>query len=613
MAKQTGSAKTKTTDESIDFLRLESIAGKARRISTPTYAQVIETLAFIFGQKPDDRPKTRAHAMSDSRSFSRKQLIRRELVKRLLSTWGISKGHGEIVKSILEKVENILSIAKSSTICSSEPSERGNAIFFRKVAFPQVILALRHLRATQDEIFWREMHSYLNDITQNEISIDECIAKLKRETRNLLPPYPNLDFRIWLGQLNSKSFPKLKSVEQSLSGLHDQIGDIERDDIKTGSLFATIKCKFLAAKATISALKFIQDNPDGRPQKIEGASLAAHVFLSRHICKTNNSEHRHILDDIFDDRILDIQYLTENFLNTVNNQDIEDIPDEIHKTPDSLLSYKNGTLFPHALYKNLIDCFRNKNISEEDISRLEKIFLSTKDNHQYGSLGFTIATLLLGQKVKTSRAIPPQSLEPLTMEARKYSAAPLKPFPLFLTPFGTAPATLENIPEYRVVTLIGQFNREMIERGYKHHLCNPFEKLDDILKFYLSKAKKDGTRPKHVSHPSRLPKRPSKLSDMDIYDTVKNINEIFFTHELADDVMFDKRGAMYTQKSRVGRHINEYLALSDAEKREILEMICSEKYQADIEKIDQQKQAEIAQPRRRTDGGASDRPSVRGK
>jgi len=74
---------------------------------------------------------------------------------------------------------------------------------------------------------------------------------------------------------------------------------------------------------------------------------------------------------------------------------------------------------------------------------------------------------------------------------------------------------------------------------------------------------------------------------MDIYDTVKNINEIFFTHELADDILFDERGAMYMRKSRAGHHIDKYLALSDAEKREILEMISSEKYQADIEQLNQ--------------------------
>lgn len=583
MDKQTRSLKTETTGESIDFFGLASVAGTTRRMSIPTYDQVIETLAFIFDQKPDDGPKTRADAMSASRNLLDKRRIYRQLVSRLLSTWGISKDHGKIVELMLEKVENILSITKSSAICSSETSERGNAAFFRKIVFPQVILTLCHLRATQDDIFWREMYDYLNEFIPNKISVYKCIEKLKNETRNLLSPHPKIDFRLWLAKLDSNSFPKLKNIQKRLSDLNNQIGNTE----KTGSLITNIKCKFLAAKATIHVIKFIEANPRFCPQKIEGSPLIAHLFLSRHICTDSGPKNSNILDDLFDDRILDIKYLTENFLDTIDNQDIEDMSAKIQETADSLLSYKDGILFTHAIYKKLIDCFHHENINEEEISRLERIFISTKDNHQYGRTGFIIASLLLGQKVKTRSAIPNRSLEPLIMEAWKYSADPLKSFRFFLTPFGTAPATLHNSHEYGVAALIGQFNREMIESGYEQHLCNPFENLNHALGFYLAKRLKIGANPHEIDLPSRLDKRPNKSSSINFYDTVKNINEIFFTHELVDVVMLDEDGAMYMSKSRAGHHINEYLALSDTEKREILEMICPQEYQADIKKLNQ--------------------------
>ncbi|VWC75949.1 hypothetical protein BLA9940_04454 [Burkholderia aenigmatica] len=578
--------------KNLEFFEFMTAIGKTPRIATPSYADFIQILTSIFDQKSDENKQTRSDKLSESRSMHRKQSVYESLITKLLSTWGINKEHQKPLRIALQKIENILSHLKSITICSVYVREYGDGVFFRDIALPQTIEILHFLSKSEDAEFWKEMHDYFTDLVLANKSTRDCITKLRNEAKNLLDSHQEdlhrtSEFRTWLDKLDTRSFPKMDSIDVSLSRLRDDPLNKNQLSDTADELIAKLRYKFLAAKASFYALKFISENEYSQPYPLNSELTNAHSRVCTDYIFKSSEEESSIPIDI--DAELSahpgFNLLKENFLTSIGYISLEQIPSEISRTPLNLIAYRDGVLLPWCAHEKFIWDLTKGNIDEAYISGFEEMFLATTKSYQYGSLGATLATLLLGMKIKTSEFIPHQALEPVVMAELKNSADSIEPHHIFSTPFGESDPVFLRRPDFNIARGVGQFNRLISANNFNQTRCNPLERIDDILKLILSTTADDGSKAEEVRLPTALRKRPIKYSDMSIYDALKNLNELLHLCDLVETERLDTNGTTYVEESLAGQYINEYLVLSNSEKREILKRISPEDYKIDMDKM----------------------------
>ncbi len=429
------------------------------------------------------------------------------------------------------------------------------------------------------------MHSYFADVVLADKSTRDCITGLRNDVKSLLEHEQTTDFRAWLDRLDSRSFPKLKSIEESLTYLRHEILAAGRNGADADEIITKLKYKFLAAKATFRVLKFIGSNQHSRPRPLSKVLANAHNHLCDHICIIDGGSHANTINSTLNEQeFISLNFLKEHFLKSIENLSAKDVPNEDFHAITDLLAYKNGTALPLCVYRKFTQDLSNGNIDEAYLSSFEDAFLSTSESYQYGELGSTLATLLLGMKIKTSDNIPHRSLEPLAMAALKNSEITTDPSLYFSTPFGRNPPMLLEKPEFVVANAVGLFNRKIMDECINQTACNPFEKLDNTLKFILTREQ-GGHQNEGFTLPSSLKKRPIKYASLEPYETLKNLNDLLFMHELVATAKLDADGATYVEESLAGQYINEYLAMTNAKKREILRIISPDEYNADLEKM----------------------------
>jgi hypothetical protein len=548
--------------------------GGRKRITTPSYAEFIEVLAFTFDQKPDERNGTRADAMSVSRSMRGKQIVYQQIIPKLLSTWEIKKERHKVLETIFFKIENILSHLKSITICSTRQSDYGSEVFFKDIALPQVIEILRFLSETEDNGFWSEMLSYLVDIACGNETAHDCITRLKNEANSLLEGSRASDFKVWLGKLDARSFPKVKSIDNSLSGLRDELLKGSQGSVELDNLIIKLKYKFLAAKASLNALKFIVSNQYSKPFPLQTELAEAHSQLcADYICNKNYDEFNF---EFSKDK--SFATLKMYFLAAIENLPRENIPRELASTAGNLLAYKDGAFLPWCAAQKFIWDLNRGNVDKAYIFSFEEMFLSTTKNYQYGRLGVEIASYLLATKIRTSNSIPHRSLEPLVMIVMANTATGNELLFRFATPYGPEQSILSETSEFNITKAVELFNEAVKTNIITQAICNPLENLDEILQSIFDLMDEE------FKFSNALKKRPAKTVSWDLYDTLKSINKLLYWHNLFETMKFDLDSAIYVEKSLAGNFIDKYLALDDLQKRKILRKISPEQYNADMEK-----------------------------
>jgi hypothetical protein len=587
-------SETSQNEKNHEFFRLMTVIGERKRITTPSYAEFIEVLAFTFDQKSGDRDETtanamsssrrnprRADAMSASRSMRSKQVAYEQILPKLFSVWGIEKeGYGAL-ETVFLKIENLLSHLKSTTIHSTRRSDYGEWIFFKDIGLPQMIEILRSLSETEDDGFWPEMLGYLVDIIRENKTARECITKLKIEVKSLLDGRHAPDFRVWRDKLNVRSFPKTKRIDNSLAGLRDELLKDNLRGAGLDDLIIKLKYKFMAAKASLAALKFIENNPYSKSLPLHTDLTEAHNQLCvQYILNKNCNEFNFEFDTC-----RSFALLKTSFLHTIENLSRENIPPEFSRTAGNLLRYEDGAFLPWCAFKKFIFDLNKGNVDETYISIFEKMFLSTAKNYQYGHLGVLIASCLLAMKIKTSDFIPHRSLEPLAMTAILNTAIGVERHFNFATPYGPGQPVLTETSEFNVAKAVGSFNEAVKTTAITQSVCNPLENLDEILKSIFDQIDEEKLSGSEFKFLNRLKKRPIKTVSWDLYDTLKNINELLYWHNLFESKKSDADSVIYVEKSLAGNFIDKYLALSNPQKREILSKISPEQCSADTEKV----------------------------
>lgn len=566
-----------------NFSYLMLTCGNQKKITTPSYAEFIEELSVTFDLNNDELGGIRSREMTESNSLSNRQLIYERVLQELFSLLDINGDDQGFIRRCLLKVENILTHFKSITICSNQSSKQGSAAFFTYIAFPQILEMLRFFNTVRGIEFSLEMRRYLGFIVYQGKNTSDCIKMLKREIAGLITNQDCTEFRSWIDKIDSRSFPKTKTIKKRLQNLHTELTKGIRSSSNTDNLVLQVKFKLLAAKAAFNILKTISSNPHKLSFLLPFHSVvtsAHHNFCTDYICNEEVSEmdYGFTTNDFF-------QALINHYLQSIESMDPEDIPAEIARSPIALAQYENNAFLPWFVYHQLLWDLGKGRVNALYIRKIENAFLLTIRNYQYGQLADKIVTILLAMKIKTSTSIPHNSLEPLAMALMENNAIANQISQKWETPFGyDEPKGPEEqsgsyTSDFNVTKAIRIFNKSVELGEIDQTPCNPLEGLDQMLKYIFNQIEKGVFFNKELSFPSSL-KRPVKTLDLDRYDALKNINRLLDQFGLIESIK-DVYDAISVNTSLAGNFINKYLALAPSEKMAILKVINQVKYEID--------------------------------
>ncbi|MEE9929627.1 hypothetical protein [Microvirgula aerodenitrificans] len=563
------------------FTKIMMVCGTDKKITTPSYAEFIELLVHIFDLHTAGKANTRPKEMTEARSMYKRQLAHHEALTQLFSVLDVKEEDRGFLRTCFLKIENMLSCMKSVTICSPQAAVLGQGTFLKLVALPQLLEVLRFFFNEGRIGFAFEMMRYLVLMVQKGGGKSDCLQLLRKDLSGQLKDHACADFRIELGKLDVRSFPKMKSIEKMLGSLRSDLSKSIKDEAGVERIVARAKFRFLGAKAAFKALKLLKGHGvNGALLISEGLMMLHRELCERYVCNKEVSEldYDFIGNENFE-RIGNI------FLKAIGHTEYEDLPAEVANSPSLLIQYENHAFLPWCVYKKLVWDLDKGRVDEAYLKHFEKAFLSTVKTHQYGQIAIDVATVLLAMKIKTVASFPHQCLEPLTMVLMENCPISNEIFLAWEIPFGVEMPELVYTSHFNVAQAVYAFNEYVQSGVIKETLCNPLEGLDLILHHVFDEVDRRVFFDKEFTLPASSKfKRPVKILDLDLYDALKSINRLLDQFGLVESVQ-DNCSMICVSTSHAGDYINKYLALEPAEKREILERIDQEKYRVDLEKM----------------------------
>jgi len=571
----------KTQSDIEIFAKKMMDCGNEKKITTPSYAEFIELLVNIFDLNTISKISTRPKEMTEARSMYKRQLAHNEALTQLFLVLGVKEEDHAFLRCCFLKIENMLSFLKSITICTPQPAELGTFSFLKLVALPQILEVLCFFYIKRKIGFSYKMVFYLNRIVQKGAKERDCLQLLRKDLGELLKDHACADFRIELGKLDVRSFPKIKSIDKMLDSLRSDLSKNIKDKERIDRIIAQAKFSFLGAKAAFKALKLLNDHGVYGELLIWNGLKWIHSDLCKHyVCNENVSELDYVLT-----KDGDLEWISNIFLQAIGHAQYEDIPAEVANSPSCLIQYEKNAFLPWCVYKKLVWDLKRGRVDEAYLKHFEQAFLFTAKKHQYGKIAVNIVTVLLAMKIKIVAKRPHQSLEPLAMVLMENSPIGNEFSLVWQTPFGVEVPESVYTSHFNVAKAVYNFNEFIISEKIDETLCNPLEGLDHILRYVFDEINKKVFFGKNFVLPvSSKFKRPVKILDLDLYDTLKSINRLLDQFNLIKSIR-DKCNVICVSASNAGDYINQYLALEPAEKRGILERIDPGKYKEDFDKM----------------------------
>lgn len=571
----------KTQNDVEMFATIMMTCGADKKITTPSYAEFIELLVNMFDLHAAGKASTRPKEMTEARSMYKRQLAHHEALTQLFSVLDVKEEDRAFLRSCFLKIENMLSYLKSTTICSPQPAILGEGTFLKLIALPQLLEVLRFCCNEGRIGFSFEMMRYFAIIVQRGGNESDCLRLLRKDIGEQLKDQPCTDFRIKLGKLAIDSFPKMKTMEKMLDSLRTDISEAINDKARVNRIVAQAKFRLLGAKAAFTALKLLKGHgANGKLLISNGLMMLHRELCERYVCNKDVSE----LDyDFIEDK--SFERIGNIFLQAIGHAEYEDLPVEVANSPSRLIQYENHAFLPWCVYKQLIWDLDKGRIDEAYLKYFEKAFLFTAKTHQYGLIAADIATVLLGMKIKTVANFPHQSLEPLAMAWMENRSIGNAISLVWETPFGVEVPESVYTSHFNIAQAVYTFNEYVKSEVIQETLCNPLEGLDHILHHIFDEVDRRVFFDKEFVLPSSSKfKRPIKILDLNLYDTLKSINRLLDQFNLVESVQ-DNCSVICVSTSNAGDYINRYLALEPAEKREMLERIDPEKYRENLDKM----------------------------
>ncbi|MCL6264490.1 hypothetical protein [Craterilacuibacter sp. RT1T] len=563
-------------NNSEEFFRMMFDLGSKEKITTPSYADFIQAISIIFDINKDEKKQTRPREMSESRSILQRQTIHDETIISVLTLCQVEERKQKFLKKCFLKIENILSRLKSTPIFSPKSRLHGDLCFFWLVTLPQTMELLRFCRDVQKIDFAAELLHYLKSLAQQDLPEKACIKMLKDEISELLNGIECSEFKIAIGRIDHRSFPKTKSINTILANLETEISiDLDKENAKDITLKA--RFKFFAAKFAFRLFKPYSQNKHLVAIPDENTLLEMHQGLRRdYVCNqyfneynfefTHNKHYKSILN---------------LYLNSIEHINCEDLPSEVTSTLGSLISWRNRAFLPAAVIKKFWWDLERNRVDERYIRNFEKAFLFTTSNYQYGQIAAQIASMLLALKIQKVENIPHKSLEPLVMTLMANNPISNEITLFHETPFGPKKGIISDTSDFNIAQAIFNFNSDIRSSALKTDLCNPLTGLNKTLGYIFEKIDQDI----FFTPPQPLPNnflniKPAKAFTIRLYDALKNINGLLKNFNLIE---LHRSGSdvICAESSLAGESINRYLRLNNVEKIEILKKIDPEQYSKD--------------------------------
>lgn len=553
------------------FFKMMHELGEKEKIITPRYADFIQEISIIFDLNKDSKKGTRPREMSESRSMSRRQSIHGEIVAKIFELCQIEEKDRDFLKTCFLKFENMLSHLRSIPIYSPKSRSHGEICFFWLVALPQIMSLLHYCRDVRGIVFARELLHYLAEVAQQDQPEIACVKLLKGDITALLGGIECADFKIAMGRIDHRSFPKSQSIEDMLASLGIEIKELIGEE-KSKEIVHQARLKLLAAKAVFKTFKALGKNKCQVAFSDTERLFESHRRLCQYyVCNSNIDENNF---DFLQDN--DFNEIVDFYFESVGYVDPKSLPSEVTRTVGDLIRYGNRAFLPLAVFLKFRWDLDRHRVNESYIRQFEKAFLFTTKNYQYGLPAAKIAGTLLALKIQMSDNIPHQSLEPLVMVLMENSPIENDFALLCDTPFGPEPLGRPYTSDYNVAKAICTFNRDVRSKEIDARLCNPLEGLDKILQHIFAKMDNEEFFETNYSLPKTLMLiKPVKPFGTDLYNALKGINGLLNKFNLIELIQ-DGSYVIRAETSLAGEAINRYLKLANAEKIEILKKIDSE-------------------------------------
>lgn len=558
-----------------EFFRMMHKFGQNEKITTPSYADLIQAISIIFDINKDDKKKTRPREMSESRSILQRQTIYDETIVSALNICHIEERKHKFLIKCLLKIENILANLKSIPIFSPKSRLHGELCFFWLVTLPQTIEILRFCRDIQKIDFAAELVNYLTSLAQQDKPEKACINMLKDEINELMNNIECPEFKVAISRIDHRSFPKMKSITDILSNLETEIS------INPGNANAILtkaKLKFIAAKFAFKIFKSHSKNKHLVEIPNEKILSEAHRGLCRgYVCNQYISEYN--FEFTHNDNF---KFILDLYQKSIRHIDHEDIPKAIKSSPTDLMSCMNRAFLPAAVIAKFYWDLERDRVDEYYIRNFEKEFLATAKNYQYGAIAADIASILLALKIKTLDHLPHRSLEPLAMTLMANNQISNEITFFYDTPFGQEKSIISNTSDFNIALAIFNFNGHIRSGNLTEDLCNPLIGLDEILGYIFEKIDQNNFFTSQKSLPNTITSiKPAKAFTICLYDALKGINGLLKHFNLIES---HKGGidSICTAISLAGDSINRYLRLDTEEMIDILKIIDPERCTKDL-------------------------------
>lgn len=551
--------------------------GARKKVITPSYADFIQSISIIFDLNKYDKNDTRPKEMIESRSMSRRQVIHADALKHVFAICKIEANDQKFLKTCFLKIENMLSDLKTMPIFTENSRAYGEICFSKLVSVPQIIFLLRFCRDVQGIVFAGELLHYLEKVVQQDHSWAACIKLLKEEITALISDVECAEFKLSMGKIDHRSFPKTQSIESLLDKLTTEI-QFHLDKEKTSEIVQKVRHKLYAAKVVFKTFTFFKKSTFQLMFFDIDMLRESHKRLSwDYVCNKNVDENNFMYKLSADfEAILNLYKKSINYLNA------KCLPSNAMQSIASLIRYNNCALLPLVVFKKFQWDLKRNLVNEPYIRSFEKAFLLTAKNYQYGQMAAYIASVLLALKIQKIAILPHQSLEPLTMVMMENCGIENEISLACDTPFGEETLCLPYTSSFNIIKAIGHFNLDVITGAIKEELCNPLAALDGILQRIFEKIDQgDFFVPEYTLPKDLMRIKPVKSLSIDLYDALKNINRLLMQLELTDTI-HDVSFIVRVKSSKAGDAINRYLELENSDKINLLKKIDPEQCAKDL-------------------------------
>lgn len=563
--------------------------GDKNKVKSPDYAEFVDFLSTTFEPIKEKNGKgsaRRPRELLEAKSMSKRQVVYAEVLDRLCNILEVSEQDRSIFRSCFLKIENVLSVFNSELICTPLSEREGRAIFFRLIALPQFKEFLRFWGGKKFFLVAAEMWRYIDISEDKNFDSGEFLMFFRSDVLAVVQDIPASSFKISVGKMDSRSFPKMTSIVNILDELRDEILPvISSCKVDVEEIIYQIRCKFLAAKLVFKLLKINHSFVgDFKVEVSPGFEVAHQLFCNNYLC---SEEVRGDGFDVKAGKVFNLagdenlKYIIFNFKRAAGHIDYDDVPNAVANNPLLLCNYQDNALLPWYVYHKLLFDLNRDRIDDFYLKHFESAFLGTAKKYQYGLVAVQISSILIACKIKMCRFVPPQSLEPLAMVMMRSAIVSGDISLRCLNPFGLDEVKSDYTSDLNVARAISVFNSLVRSNEIQAGICNPLDGVDRLLQHIFDQVDLG----REVDGKVLERNKSVKGFDVSLYDAVKGINRLLHLFGLSEKEDLKLKG-MRVVCSCAGEAINRYLSLDVGEKIKILSIIDFEQCATDLNNKD---------------------------